>query len=119
MTLHKIVLTAFAFIFLAHSATAQTVGLSLDKLKTTAKSSGRPPQYSTVFLQKKALKSVDNQGINDRKPSVVPSVVPCVFSIETLPFFCKIEYKMGFNQKLPIKFRLGDVQYVDQMEGKR
>ena len=118
MTFHKILLIAFALTFLAHSATAQTVGLSLDKLKTARKFSGTPPQYSTVFLQKKALKSVDNQSISDKKPSVVPSVIPCVFSVEALPFFCKIEYKMGFNQKLPIKFRLGDVQYVDQLEGK-
>ena len=118
MTFYKVFLTAFAFTFLAHSATAQTVGLSLDKLKTAVKFSGIPPQYSTVFLQKKALKSVDYQSISNKKASVVPSVVPCVFSVETLPFFCKIEYKMGFNQKLPIKFRLGDVQYVDQLEGK-
>ena len=114
MSHHKILLTAFSLLFLAHSMTAQTVGLSLDKLKTTVKPIETPPQYSTVFLQKKVLKSIDNQSVSDRKPSIVP----CVFSVETLPFFCKIEYKMGFNQKLPIKFRLGDVQYVEQLEGK-
>ena len=114
MTLHKILLIAFSLTFLAHSMTAQTVGLSLDKLKTSRKSLETPPQYSTVFLQKKVLKSIDNQTVIDKKPSVVP----CVFSVETLPFFCKIEYKMGLNQKLPVKFRLGDVQYVEQLEGK-
>ncbi len=114
MALHKTLLAAFAFTFLAHSTTAQTVGLSLNKLKTTQKPVGIPPQYLTVFLPKKVIKSIDNQAISDKKMSVVP----CVFSVETLPFFCKIEYKMGFNQKLPIKFRLGDVQYVDQLEGK-
>jgi hypothetical protein len=38
-----------------------------------------------------------------------------------LPFFCKIEYKMGINSKtkMPMKFRLGDVQYVDELEKKR
>ena len=114
MAFHKIFLIAFLLFFLAHSTTAQTVGLSLDKLKTSGKSVGIPPQYSTVFLQKKAFKSIDNQIVSDKKPLAVP----CVFSVETLPFFCKIEYKMGLNQKLPVKFRLGDVQYVDQLEGK-
>ena len=114
MAIHKILLTAFTLTFLAHSMTAQTIGLSLDKLKTAGKPIGTPPQYSTVFLQKKVLKSVENQAISDKKPLAVP----CVFSAETLPFFCKIEYKMGLNQKLPVKFRLGDVQYVDQLEGK-
>jgi hypothetical protein len=114
MAIHKILLTVCLLLFLAHSTTAQTVGLSLDKLKTTGKPVGLPPQYSTIFLQKKVLKNVDNQSVTDKKPLAVP----CVFSVETLPFFCKIEYKMGLNQKLPVKFRLGDVQYVDQMEGK-
>ncbi len=38
-----------------------------------------------------------------------------------LPFFCKIEYKMGVNSKtkMPMKFRLGDVQYVDELEKKK
>lgn len=92
-------------------ATAQTVGLSLNHVKTTAK---LPPQYPSVFLQKNTLNVIDNQSVTLKKPLTVPSV----FSVETLPFFCKIEYKMGLNQKVPIKFRLGDVQYVDQLEGK-
>jgi hypothetical protein len=114
MATYKILFTAFALTFLAHSMTAQTVGLSLDKLKTVGKPIGTPPQYSTVFLPKKVLRSIDNQAISDKKPLAVP----CVFSVEALPFFCKIEYKMGLNQKLPVKFRLGDVQYVEQLEGK-
>lgn len=35
-----------------------------------------------------------------------------------LPFFCKIEHKMGKRTPLPVKFRLGSVQYVDFLEGK-
>jgi hypothetical protein len=38
---------------------------------------------------------------------------------ESLPVFCKLEYKMGVANKLPVKFRLGDVEYVDMLEGKR
>ena len=87
---------------------AQTIGLALPKLKT-------PPQYLTTFLLKKPMqKSAIQQVVS---PSFRP--IPLVFNVETLPFFCKIEYQMGLNKKLPLKFRLGDVQYVDEMEGKR
>jgi len=36
-----------------------------------------------------------------------------------LAFFCRVEVKLEKSTKLPIKFRLGDVQYVDWLEGKR
>ena len=107
----KIALIACSLLILPALATAQKVGLSLNNIKATPK---LPPQYSTVFLQKNGVKTVDNQSVSVKKPTLVPSV----FSVEALPFFCKIEYKMGLNQKVPVKFRLGDVQYVDQLEGK-
>jgi hypothetical protein len=40
------------------------------------------------------------------------------YSVETLPFFCKLEVKLERAVKIPVKFRLGDVQYVDRLEGK-
>ncbi len=98
------------FCFMAVVCQSQTVGLSMANLKA-------PPQY---FSQKKekihifAALNVQNQQVTKK----IPTAVPLVFSVETLPFFCKIEYKMGLNKKLPVKFRLGDVQYVDEMEGK-
>ena len=88
-------------------AQSQTVGLSMSDLKA-------PPQYKTTFLLTKTVQKDDNQQIVKNKPRPIPSI----FSVETLPFFCKIEYKMGLNNKLPIKFRLGDVQYVNELEGK-
>ena len=36
-----------------------------------------------------------------------------------LAFFCRIEVELEKSAKLPVKFRLGDVQYVDWLEGKR
>ncbi|MFK7935453.1 MAG: hypothetical protein AB8G22_18200 [Saprospiraceae bacterium] len=40
------------------------------------------------------------------------------WSYEELAFFCKIEVQMEKAAKLPIKFRLGEVQQVERMEGK-
>ena len=114
MVLIKFVLTAFCLLILSNLTTAQTVGLSLDKLKTHTQTVGAPPQYTPLFLKKITLKALDNQYVSANKPTKVPSI----FSVEALPFFCKIEYKMGLNKKLPVKFRLGDVQYVDELEGK-
>lgn len=40
------------------------------------------------------------------------------WSYEDLAFFCKIEVKLEKAVKMPIKFRLGEVQEVERMEGK-
>jgi hypothetical protein len=35
-----------------------------------------------------------------------------------LPVFCRIEHEMGRKLPVMVKFRLGSVEYVDQLEGK-
>ena len=42
----------------------------------------------------------------------------CAYDYNDLAFFCKIEVKLEKALKLPVKFRLGSVQYVDYLEGK-
>lgn len=45
-----------------------------------------------------------------------------IFSIKNasqeLAFFCKIEVQLENSSNLPVRFRLGEVQAVDQKEGK-
>ena len=86
----------------------QSVGLSLSNVKQT-------PQYSQLKIKNYELKTAAQTVVQSAKPQAVP----LAFSIESLPFFCKIEYKMGLNAKFPLKFRLGDVQMVDELEGKK
>jgi hypothetical protein len=43
---------------------------------------------------------------------------PNIYNYHNLAFFCKVEVKMEKAAKFPVKFRLGDVNYVDQLEGK-
>ncbi len=40
------------------------------------------------------------------------------FNIDHLATFCRLELKLEKATKFPVKFRLGEVQYVEQMEGK-
>jgi hypothetical protein len=40
------------------------------------------------------------------------------YNYNDLAIFCKLEVKMERAAGLPIKFRLGEVNYVEQMEGK-
>ena len=43
---------------------------------------------------------------------------PLCYSTADLAFFCGLEVKMEYATKMPVRFRLGDVQQVDYLEGK-
>ncbi len=45
--------------------------------------------------------------------------IPNLHQYEHLPIFCKLEVKMEQAVRFPIKIRLGNVEYVDRLEGKR
>lgn len=49
--------------------------------------------------------------------TIVPGSIS-KWSAEELPFFCRIEHHLGKKSKVPFKFRLGSVEYVDWLEGK-
>lgn len=51
--------------------------------------------------------------------SMMTTSVPKVYCYDNLAFFCRLEVQVEKATKFPIKFRLGDVPYVDWLEGKR
>ena len=59
--------------------------------------------------------------VNPTQESILhkqPQNVPKAYAYDELGFFCKWEVKMEKAAKIPVKFRLGEVQYVERMEGK-
>jgi len=53
------------------------------------------------------------------KALLSPQVTPLVYSYEQLAFFCRIDVQLEKSVGLPVKFRLGEVQMVEQLERQR
>ena len=60
-----------------------------------------------------ALNSILQKDLKIKKANL-----PQAYSYKDLAFFCKMEVQMEKSTKVPIKFRLGDVQHVDYLEKK-
>jgi hypothetical protein len=53
------------------------------------------------------------------KAATPPRALPLpLWVADDLPFFCKIEHRWAKKLPMPLKFRLGSVEYVDWLEGK-
>jgi len=57
--------------------------------------------------------------ISRPKHEVVHPEVPQWYNVDDLSFFCKWEVELEKAARIPVKFRLGSVDYVDWLEGKR
>jgi hypothetical protein len=95
----------------------QSCGFSLETLPPRTGISMFPNKNYPAFH---AMLSV-HRGFLPPK-NIVEKPRPAVFmprwSAEQLPFFCKIEHDWAKGARIPLKFRLGSVEYVDALEGK-
>jgi hypothetical protein len=75
---------------------------------------------SPTFNLLKWMQTIDQHTADNLKRQALasPSTFPQWYSVNQLPFFCKMEVKMEKAFKFPVKVRLGEVQYVEKMEGK-
>ncbi len=55
----------------------------------------------------------------DMRHSTTPPTLPAAFRVEDLALFCRIEVHLEKAARIPVRFRLGSVDYVDYLEGKR
>ncbi len=48
-----------------------------------------------------------------------PRIIPANIYSKNLAFFCKAELQLEKRTKIPFRFRLGSMEYVDALEGKK
>ena len=116
MNLFKSILLLISMVFCSHVLLSQNgVGVQLNKelLKIEKFDFNYQPinvqQYS--ILQKIKNNIPDAYSKNIDQSSIL-------FNCNELAPFCRLELKMEKVAKFPIKFRIGEVQYVERMEGK-
>jgi len=75
-------------------------------------------QLRTDSVQNKLKTSFTVKDSLQSKTFFLPAVLPSNFYASHLPFFCAKELQIQKTVKIPVKFRLGSVDYCDKLEGK-
>lgn len=96
------------------SLTAQNVGVQLKDVikKSTHHTQSRVNVYSSDYIFSGKTKPTNSAFLALKKPIIQ------AFSAEKLPFFCRFEHKMNKNKPTQVFFRLGNLDLVNEMEGK-
>ncbi len=116
----SVILTIVLFTFSSSAIAAQVrlSGQSLPELRRV----DPLPVYSTYFSQSirqlSLLASTPQTSYRVDFKQQAPTQVPQAWSYHDLAFFCRLEVKLEKATNLPIKFRLGEVQYAENREGK-
>jgi hypothetical protein len=109
------------FFFWASNLKAQSIhiiGKSVFELRTES------PEVPTIHSELTPISYVlptEGQNLPDLRAFIVKSPefqVPGVYRYQDLAFFCRLEVKLEQASKIPVRFRLGTVDYVDYLEGK-
>lgn len=95
---------------------AQTCGFSEGKSLTQLQAAVFARSFPDQ-VPHQALDLGKNVQLSDPTVPLHPVFLPR-WTAETLPFFCKIEHDWAKKSRIPLKFRLGSVEYVDWLEGK-
>ncbi len=110
----------FVVLFFNISSLNAQVGLHFNHLTTLPLSSttfnNSFYNYSPSVFKIEALSNIVRPGFAFQKDISKP--FPKIYTFNNLAFFCKVEVKLEKATKFPVKFRLGDVNYVDRLEGK-
>ncbi len=116
---HLIIILLFSTPFLTQAQQLTIAGHSLPELR---QSQAVPlPTFSlsqSVKYLQLAKTDVHAKRSLDELMLHSPNQQPRAWSYQDLAFFCKLEVKLEKATHLPIKFRLGEVQYAENREGK-
>lgn len=86
---------------------------NLHELRKAVFSGGKNSVMPGLFRENVYFKRRNSEKNQPRSAVFLPR-----WSVECLPFFCRIEHKFAKISVVPVKFRLGSVEYVDWLEGK-
>lgn len=71
-----------------------------------------------VFITRLNLLPPLNSGVGTYPSMPARQQIPMAYQYDELGFFCKVEVQLEKHIRIPIKIRLGEVQYVERLEGK-
>lgn len=107
----KYATTFFLLVFLALQLDAQSAGLRYTKSLVE--------EVVPVQRQANGWKNADFAPCGPPKWAAVLGPILSMYEPSRLPMFCRLEVQMEKSSGLPIKMRLGSVDYVDMLERKR
>ncbi len=111
---------AFGFVF-SEKISAQSIGVQLKNVQKEMPKCCQPRLNTDAVKRFSTTDSLTSSTKNNTKKSPFYSLknpIAQAFSAEKLPFFCKIEHKMNKNKPTQVFFRLGNLDLVNEMEGK-
>lgn len=103
----------FALLSVAARAQSFSAGKNLHELRQAVYAGTLLKNRDRLFRPASPFRKLESRsGIQPTESRVfLPQWTP-----DDLPLFCKIEHKMGRRMAVPLKFRLGSVEYVDRLE---
>jgi hypothetical protein len=103
-------LTAIALVFFSMLGHAAAQGLTSCGAPLAKSKIHFAPQWPSLLIDAHSS-STESSGLSSSL--VLPSPTA------HFAFFCRLELKIEQATSFPVKFRLGNVEYVDRLEGKR
>lgn len=77
-----------------------------------------PRENYQIDLVKTIDIDIYETGIFTTNSTSIMTLAKNIYTYDDLAVFCKIEVKIEKSSGFPVKFRLGEVNYVEKMEGK-
>lgn len=102
----------------AQSVDFQFYGKSIPEIRQYLQTS--EPVFRPIAFQPDEARPLSTPDASEKEaPLLFYSPGLAQFQVNDLPFFCRIEHQIGKKLPLSFKFRLGSVEYVDWLEGKK